>query len=111
WKCLHSDQQIDRKTGGAGLGLYLIANSSTRFLFNVLPGIATECVCAFDLETPKVQLDAFGFFTEKIDAAGRLAAGPSRLLPHGASHPVERRSTIEGRPRGMIGALSAAIVL
>ena len=113
WKCLHSDQQIDRKTGGAGLGLYLIANSSTRFMFNVLPGVATECVCAFDLESPKVQLDAFGFFQEKIDAAGRLAAGPSRLLPHGASHPVERRATgREARPqRGVIGALSAAIVL
>ncbi len=114
WKCLHSEQQIDRKTGGAGLGLYLIANSSTRFIFNVLPGVATECVCAFDLDTPKVQLDAFGFFTEKIDASGRLAAGPSRLLPHGASHPVERRGTpgTEGRgQKGVVGALSAAIVL
>jgi len=115
WKCLHSEQQIDRKTGGAGLGLYLIANSSTRFLFNVLPGVATECVTAFDLESPKVQLEGFGFFTERIDASGRLAAGPSRLLPHGASHPVERRSQGRGpgaRPqRGMIGALSAAILL
>ncbi|MBZ0234007.1 MAG: hypothetical protein K8M05_16885, partial [Deltaproteobacteria bacterium] len=116
WKCLHSEQQIDRKTGGAGLGLYLIANSSTRFLFNVLPGVATECVCQFDLETPKVQLEGFGFFSEKIDAAGRLAAGPSRLLPQGIGHPVERRTGSRGAPvqrtpRGMIGALSAAIVL
>ncbi len=116
WKCLHSEQQIDRKTGGAGLGLYLIANSSTRFLFNVLPDVATECVCTFDLETAKVQLEGFGFFSEKIDAAGRLAAGPSRLLPQGVGHPVERRSqsrsSVDQRTqRGMIGALSAAIVL
>lgn len=116
WKCLHSEQQIDRKTGGAGLGLYLIANSATRFLFNVLPEVATECVCAFDLESPKIQLDSFGFFSEKIDAAGRLAAGPSRLLPQGVGHPVERRQG--GRhggdlrtQRGMIAALSGAIVL
>jgi hypothetical protein len=116
WKCLHSEQQIDRKTGGAGLGLYLIASNSTRFLYNVLPDVATECVCQFDLETPKVQLEGFGFFSEKIDAAGRLAAGPSRLLPQGVGHPVERRTGNRGgpaqrTPRGMIGALSAAIVL
>ena len=116
WKCLHSEQQIDRKTGGAGLGLYLIANNSTRFLFNVLPDVATECVCQFDLELPKVQLEGFGFFREKIDAAGRLAAGPSRLLPQGVGHPVERRAQHRGAPpprsqRGVIGALSAAIVL
>ena len=64
-KCLHSEQQIDRKTGGAGLGLYLMASSSTQLLFNVLPGIATEAVCVFDLETPKVQLEGFDFFYEK----------------------------------------------
>jgi len=113
-KCLHSDQQIDRKTGGAGLGLYLMANSSTRFIFNVLPGVATECVCSFDLVTPKLQLDNFGFFLEKIDAAGRLAAGPSRLLPAGVSHPVERRSRAPGAartPRGVVFALFMAIAL
>jgi len=96
YKCLHSEQQIDRKAGGAGLGLYLIANSSSGVFFNVLPGVATEAVCTFDLETPKIQLESFGFFVEKIDAGGRLAAGPSRRLPAGASHPVERRE----RPAG-----------
>jgi hypothetical protein len=90
-KCLHSDQQIDRKAGGAGLGLYLITNSSTGVYFNVLPGVATEAVCTFDLESPKVQLETIGFFVEKIDAAGRLASGPSKRLPAGASHPIERR--------------------
>ncbi len=113
-KCLHSDQQIDRKTGGAGLGLYLMANSSTRFLFNVLPGVATECVCVFELDSPKLQLDSFGFFIEKIDAAGRLAAGPSRLLPAGASFPIERRANgtaVARTPTGVIVALSSSILL
>lgn len=90
-KCLHSEQQIDRKTGGAGLGLYLITNSATGVYFNVLPGVATEAVCTFALDSAKVQLTTFGFFHEKIDAAGRLVSGPSRRLPAGASHPVERR--------------------
>ena len=112
YKCLHSEQQIDRKTGGAGLGLYFIASSSSRFLVNVLPGVATECVVTHDLEAPKVELESFGYYTEKIDAAGRLAAGPSRLLPQGASHPVERRAGGSPRaPRGVVVGLSAAIAL
>ena len=111
YKCLHSEQQIDRKTGGAGLGLYFIASSSSRFVVNVLPGVATECVVTHDLEAPKIELTQFGYFVEKIDAAGRLAAGPSRLLPQGASHPVERRAQPPRAPRGVVIGLSAAIAL
>jgi hypothetical protein len=111
-KCLHAEQQIDRKVGGAGLGLYLIVNSSTEVYFNVLPGVATEAVCAFDLIVPKLQLESFGFFTEKIDAAGRLATGPSRRLPLGTSHPVERRAPVRPpQPRSLIALLLAAIVV
>jgi|HubBroStandDraft_6_1064221.scaffolds.fasta_scaffold09512_3 hypothetical protein len=90
-KCLHAEQQIDRKVGGAGLGLYLMVNSATTVLFNVLPRVATEVACVFDLDSPKLQLDRLGFFNEKIDAGGRLAGGPSRKLPAGAAHVVERR--------------------
>ena len=111
-KCLHSEQQIDRKTGGAGLGLYFITNSSSGVFFNVLPGVATEAVCSFDLEAPKIQLQSLGFFVEKIDAAGRLAAGPSKRLPAGASHPIERRQPAgpPAMPRALIGALVLAIL-
>ena len=111
YKCLHSEQQIDRKVGGAGLGLYLMVNSATSVYFNVLPGVATEAVCLFDLETPKLQLEKFGFFHEKIDAAGRLAAGASRRLP-ATGHPVERRRSPQPPPppRGLIAALTVAIV-
>jgi hypothetical protein len=113
YKCLHAEQQIDRKAGGAGLGLYLMVNSASTVYFNVLPGIATEAVCVFDLEAPKLQIQQFGFFTEKIDAAGRLAAGQSRLLPAGTSHPVERRrgpAAPPAPPRALIGVLVAAIL-
>jgi hypothetical protein len=109
-KCLHAEQQIDRKAGGAGLGLYLMVNSASTVYFNVLPGVATEATCVFDLETPKIQVERFGFFHERIDAGGRLAAGASRRLPSG--HPVERRRTPAPPPppRGLIAALSIAIV-
>ncbi|MBL9014118.1 MAG: PEGA domain-containing protein [Myxococcales bacterium] len=112
-KCLHNEQQIDRKAGGAGLGLYLMTNSSTTVYFNVLPGVATEALCIFDLETPKLQLETFGFFTEKIDAAGRLATGPSRRLPSSVGHPVERRASrapAPATPKGLVAVLIAAIV-
>jgi hypothetical protein len=109
-KCLHNEQQIDRKAGGAGLGLYLMTNSSTEVYFNVLPGVATEAVCTFDLEQPKLALQSFGYFNERIDAAGRLAAGPSRRLPVGASHPVERRAPrVQPPPRGLIAVLLVLI--
>lgn len=111
-KCLHNEQQIDRKVGGAGLGLYLMVNAASEVYFNVLPGVATEAVCVFDLLASKLQLENFGFFTEKIDAAGRLAAGPSRRLPIGTSHPVERRAPPSPpRQRGLIAVLIAAIVV
>jgi hypothetical protein len=112
YKCLHSEQQIDRKTGGAGLGLYLITNSSTGVYFNVLPGVATEAVCTFDLESPKVQIESFGFFVEKIDAAGRLASGPAKRLPAGASHPVERRQppAANAGSRVVTGVLGLAVL-
>jgi hypothetical protein len=107
-KCLHASHQIDRKAGGAGLGLYLIANAASTVYFNVLPGIATEATCVFDLNAQKIQLRQFGFFTEKIDAAGRLAGGARRVS---GVHPVERRRASEANApsRVLIVGLSVAI--
>jgi hypothetical protein len=105
-KCLHAEQQIDRKVGGAGLGLYLMVNSATIVLFNVLPKVATEVVCVFDLEMPKMQLEEIGFFNEKIDAGGRLATGPSKRLP-GVAYPVERR---QGQPQVAAAGPSPLVV-
>jgi hypothetical protein len=79
-KCLHADEQIERKTGGAGLGLYIISNATTQFLISIHPNVATEATCTFDLNVPKVHLKSFGMFRERIDSSGRLVAGRSRLI-------------------------------
>ncbi len=46
-KCLHSRQQIDGKTLGAGLGLYLVASRTREYIINIAPGIATEAIALF----------------------------------------------------------------
>lgn len=87
-KCLHAEQQMDRKGGGAGLGLYIISNAATQFLVSIHPQIATECTCTFDLNAAKVQLKSFGVFHERIDSSGRLVGGRSRLVAPIASAPA-----------------------
>jgi hypothetical protein len=99
-RCLSSADQIDRKTSGAGLGLYLVANNVTELIFNVLPGTATEVICVFDVRAPKQQLQHLGLYSETFarhaeleakergpliraqPAAGQAAAQPlSKLIP------------------------------
>jgi len=46
-KCLHSRQQIDGKTLGAGLGLYLVASRAREYIVNIAPGVATESIAIF----------------------------------------------------------------
>ena len=74
-KCLHSPNQIDRKTYGAGLGLYLVANSAASYVVNVAHGVATEVVCTFD-RGAKTPLRLVGVF---VHPAGNevLRVGPT----------------------------------
>jgi len=82
-KCLHASgpEQIDRKTGGAGLGLYLIANSATEVYFHIFERQATEVVCCFDLSATRSQLRSFGIFEESLDTRKRPPVGPARTVP------------------------------
>jgi hypothetical protein len=43
-------KSTDDLSGGAGLGLYFILSSVTRFIANIDPGRRTEVVCLFDLK-------------------------------------------------------------
>jgi len=83
-KCLHASaeggEQIDRKAGGAGLGLYLICNSASEVSFHIFAGSATEVICAFDLSTPRAQLRGLGIFEERIEG-GRPTTAPVTTIP------------------------------
>jgi hypothetical protein len=61
-KCLHSADQIDRKTYGAGLGIYLITNAAAQFVLNIAPGMATEVICTFDRKAPRGTLRTVSVF-------------------------------------------------
>jgi hypothetical protein len=56
-----------------------MVNSSTAVHFNVLPGIATEAMCVFDLQAPRLQLAQLGYLAQ-LDPGGRVSAGPARPL-------------------------------
>jgi hypothetical protein len=74
-KCLTSGNQIDRKTYGAGLGLYLVANAAATYVVNVAYGIATEVVCTFD-RGAKSPLRLVGVFVHP-GGAEMLKQGPT----------------------------------
>jgi hypothetical protein len=74
-KCIHSPNQIDRKTYGAGLGLYLVANAAATYVVNVAYGIATEVVCTFD-RGAKSPLRLVGVFVHP-GGSEQLKRGPT----------------------------------
>src|SRR5690606_30734208 len=74
-KCLSSPVQIDRKTYGAGLGLYLVANAAASYVVNVAYGVATEVVCTFD-RRQKAPLRLLSVFVHPGQAE-KLATGPT----------------------------------
>ena len=73
-KALHAAEVVDRKAGGAGLGLYLMTNAASGLWFDVVPGVGTEVVCELEVETSG--LERFGWFAH--DPAGRAATRPVR---------------------------------
>ena len=109
-KGLHAELKVDRKAGGAGLGLYLMVNASTAVYFHVLPGIATEALCVFDLEAPKLVLEQFGFLVQR-DAAGRRASGPSRRRLAGRFRRARALAVVGVAMVVMLGALLGAWAL
>ncbi|MBA3819309.1 MAG: hypothetical protein H0X17_10485 [Deltaproteobacteria bacterium] len=83
-KCIHSPNQIDRKTYGAGLGLYLVANAAATYVVNVAYGIATEVVCTFD-RGAKSPLRLVGMFVHP-GGAEMLKHGPTPETAAGQGH-------------------------
>ncbi len=84
-KCITSPNQIDRKTYGAGLGLYLVANAAASYVVNVAHGIATEVVCTFD-RGAKTPLRLVGVFVHP-GGAESLRVGPTPETAAGQDRP------------------------
>jgi hypothetical protein len=95
-KCLHSPVQIDRKTYGAGLGLYLVANAAASYLVNVAYGIATEVVCTFD-RGAKAPLRLVGVFVHPGQAE-MLREGPTPETA--AGRPDDDEDAVHVEPGG-----------
>ena len=123
-KCLHSADQIDKKVGGAGLGLYLMSHSATSLMFNVLPGVATECVCTFDIAASKVKLEQLAVFKElpgKRPARESLRARGTMPTPQLGGEVDDSAKTLPFEPataeppgglgRGLTIALTLAVLL
>ncbi len=72
-------------TGGAGLGLYFVLSSVTRFIANIDPGRRTEVVCLFDLRQ-----------------TGREAEACTRSLHVFKTDPVEPASDDEPTRPGLV---------
>lgn len=106
-KCLYAAQKIDKKAGGAGVGLYLMVNASSAVYFNVIPGVATEAVCTFQVRRTKPQLEQFGFFREASDVTNTL---PTERPSASALRPTELK-----RPLGptllVAGGIASAALL
>jgi hypothetical protein len=96
-KCIHAPdgEQIDRKTYGAGLGLYLVANAAATYVVNVAYGIATEVVCMFD-RGAKTPLRLVGMFVHPGNAE-MLKQGPT---PELADEDPDAGDSAPEAPRG-----------
>jgi hypothetical protein len=89
-KCITQPNQIDRKTYGAGLGLYLVANAAASYVVNVAYGIATEVVCTFD-RGAKSPLRLVGVFVHP---------GGAEMLKHGPTAEITIDTPADGAAGG-----------
>ncbi len=95
---LHAARPVGEVGGGAGMGLYLIAQAATAVCFHVIPGIATEALCVFELGAPAGALAQLGVIHSA--PAGRTGAGAAR-----------RRLTRAGARRRVALALGAVAAI
>jgi len=103
-KCARAERPIDRKVEGAGLGLYLMVHAATAVFFHVLPGIATEVLCWFDVDPPGRACAQLGFLTQR-DAGAHRASGPARRRLTGRRRRARGLAAASAAGAGAIAAL------
>ena len=79
-KGLRASEPVDRRAGGAGLGLYLTVSSASAVWFEVTPGRCTDVVCAFDRAATGDALARLGFRL-RGDLAGASPPRAARSRP------------------------------
>ena len=107
-KSIHEPERaVDRKVSGAGLGLYLMVSSSTQVHFHVVPGVATEVACTFDLDARKLELEQLGCFVASVPA-NRAATTTRRVAT-----PARRKRTLIRAAAGLaaVAVVALAIVI
>jgi len=84
-KSLHASDVVDRRAGGAGLGLYLVTSAASVVLFEIVPGTLTSITCIFDVA--RREISELGVVTYNAGDHRRTPPARRRL----ASHHLVRR--------------------
>ena len=88
------------ESGGAGLGLYFILSSVTRFVANIDPGERTEVVCLFDLRQSGREAnscaESLHIFKTHVAQAGGIIKGVAKSLAGALADPDEPREGTAG---------------
>ena len=62
-RCFGSEQQLEDKAGGAGIGLFTALSSCAQLVFNVEPGVRTEVIAIADLNRARSRGSSLHLFT------------------------------------------------
>lgn len=103
-KCVDAERPVEHKVEGAGLGLYLMVHVAAAVSFHVLPGIATEVICAFDLDTPGRAFAQLGFLLQR-DAGVHRPSGPAHRRLSGPRRRARALAAVSAAGTGAIAAL------
>jgi len=113
WGALQRESLLDRWSaalaagageGGAGLGMSIIADASTSIHLVCAPGVATECICAFDTRQTRLHLQEIDLLRE---------ADPARIaeLPAAPAVPVAAAAGPVSTVALLLWALVAVVVI
>jgi len=101
-RCVSSDDPIEQKAGGAGLGLFMLARTAHQFVVNVDPGNRTEVIALWNLDRKSLRVASSHHSLHYFEQAVRLKTRRNR-----PKHAMGTRSPSTGdygvRPATMPG--------